>query len=75
MTRVYHGIAGGFSTYRRPNEVMAQPRSISFRGNPRPYPDSIESDGSMSPRGDKKERKRNSVAVRFSRQPIQPDLM
>lgn len=75
MTRAYHGIARGFSTYRHPNEIMAQPRSITYRGSTRLYPDGNESDGSGSPRGDRKARKRNSVAVRPSWQLIQPDVV
>lgn len=74
MTRAYHGVARGFSTYR-PNEIMAQPRSLAYRGTTRSYPDGNESDGSKSPRGDRKARKRNSVAVRPSRQLTQPDLV
>lgn len=62
MTRAYHGIARGLSTHRHPNEVMAQPRSLTYRGSIRAYPDGNESDESRSPRGDKKPRKRNSVA-------------
>ena len=75
MTRAYHGIARGFSTYRRPNEIMAQPRSLAYRGTTRSYHDDNESDGSGSPRGDKKARKRNSVAVSFSRQFMQFGLV
>lgn len=73
MTRAYHGIARGSSSYRHPNEVMAQPRSLTYRGHTRSYHDGNESDGSKSPRGEKKGRKRNSVAVCSSRHLIQPD--
>ena len=73
MTRAYHGNAREFSTYHRPNEIMAQPRSLAYRGTTRSYHDGNESDGSRSPRGDRKARKRNSVAVSSSRQFIQPD--
>ena len=75
MTRADHGLARGFSTYRPPTEVMAHQNSIGYRLNTRSYPDDNESDESRSPRGDKKARKRNSVAVRSSRQIIQPDLV
>ena len=74
MTRAYHGIAREIKTYRRLNEVMAQPRSLAYRGSTRPYPEGNESDGSRSPQEEKKARKRNSVAVRSSRQHKQPDI-
>ena len=74
MTRAYHGIARGFNTYG-PNESMAQPRSLAYRGTTRSYPDGNESDESKSPRGDRKARKRNSVAVRSSRKLWQPNLV
>ena len=72
MTRACHSLARDFNAYRRSNEVMAQPRSLAYHGSTKSYPDGNESDGSRSPRGDKKARKRNSVAVRSSMQLVQP---